>query len=398
MWRLFYGVLSFFLLLLFLVTMFTAYMSPDSRLYATPFGYPALKRFLNIPIPVQTVAVEQRTMTKTISASGTVRHLNEVPVNVEVVGVVTEVSVQPGDSVGRGEVLFRLNSGGYLSTISELDVQLKESQYIKAKQDYEREANAFAQGLISSATLDQFSQRVKEAQIALDKAKEDYENSLRSRSERVTDNSRAKKSSLPRNTQIDVVSPLSGTILSQNIFPGMNLVSPTNKAMVIGDQLVFKAALDQRYRASVEKGQVATIYLQAYPEHSLTGEIIRIGNRIVDQLSSRKDDIPYTFDVWLAFPNTLPQGVTLLSGMSGYCVLQNSFEAVAVPESALLRYSGQKGLVMGVNDKGEVHLVPVSYTVNAEGYVAITSGLRVGDRVIVKGQMALQEGDKVIAQ
>lgn len=396
-WLFLYGGLGLLFLVVLITAVIPAYFSPNSRLYASALGYPSVRRALDMPIPVEAEPVSVRQMTRVISAAGSVEYLNETSVNTEVVGIVTEIRVEPGEQVKTGQVLLKLDPGGHTSRIASLNLSLQESEFNQAKEDYLRELEAFDKGLIPRTMLEQFKRKYDEATISHQKAKEEYENSLRSRSKSVLgQRGRGNGTVHSSSGQIEILSPVAGTILYQKIFDGENLVTPRNGVMIIGDKLVFKAALDQRYVSSVKKGDKAAVHLSAYPGESFPGAVIRVDTVVSDIKTASKDgQPPYTFNVWIALE---PEAVTknkVVPGMNGYATLEYPFESVTIPESALLRYSGQRGLAMTVSKANQAELRPVTYTVSSEGWVAIASGLQPGEMVITQGQIALEEGDLV---
>lgn len=397
LWLFLYGGLGLLFLVVLITAVIPAYLSPNSRLYAGAFGYPAVRRALDMPIPVQAEPVSARQMTRVVSAAGSVEYLNETSVNTEVVGIVTEIRVEPGEQVKAGQVLLKLDPGGHTSRIASLNLTLQESEFNQAKEDYLRELEAFDKGLIPRTTLEQFKRKYDEATISYQKAKEEYENSLRSRSKSVLgQRGRENGTSHSPSGQIEILSPVAGTILHQKIFDGENLVTPRNGVMIIGDHLVFRAALDQRYVSSVKKGDKARVHLSAYPGESFPGEVLRVDTVVSDIKSAFKDgQPPHTFNVWITLgPKTVTNN-TVVPGMNGYATLEYPFESLTIPESALLRYSGRRGLAMTVSKTNQVELKPVTYTVSSEGWVAVASGLQPGEMVITQGQIALEEGDRV---
>ncbi len=383
--------LLFFVLTI--VGVWPAYQSPGSRLYASNLGYPALLRLFSLPIPVETVQVTQRKLSSYVSGSGHIGYLNEVPINIEFAGVVTRVYVEPGDQVDAGEALVSINPGSSETSIVSLDVQLKKAEFDQAKNDYERELKAYEKGLIRLTELEGFKQKLTKAEIDLRKAKESLEDKVRSRSTSALKN---RGGSARITEQVDIVSPLKGEVVARSIYLGENLVGETEAAMLIGDNKVFRAALDQRFASVIQPGRVGKVYLNAYPGRSFDAEIVRTNNYVTTPDAKRPVDYaPYSFTVWFSLLNVDAANDKLLSGMNGYAVLESNFDLPAIPESALMRYSGNDGLVMVVNDDDRINLRRITYEVTESGYVGVSSGLEVGETVITQGQVALQENDTV---
>jgi hypothetical protein len=63
---------------------------------------------------------------------------------------------------------------------------------------------------------------------------------------------------------------------------------------------------------------------------------------------------------------------------------------------ALMRYSGRSGTVLVVGPDNRLQVRQVSYAGSDDGWVAIRSGLRTGERVVIERQVALRPGDAVV--
>ena len=102
---------------------------------------------------------------------------------------------------------------------------------------------------------------------------------------------------------------------------------------------------------------------------------------------------------WLAIAADEIKEMNLLSGMNGFVAFERPYVAAAVPESALMRYSGRTGTVLTVGSHGQVEIKTVTYSGATEGWVALESGeVSEGQWVVLKGQTALKPGDRVAAK
>ena len=168
--------------------------------------------------------------------------------------------------------------------------------------------------------------------------------------------------------------------------------------MDIGDRLVFRAAFDQQYVSFLKVGDAGEIRLRAYPGATFAGQVIRIDPNIAgEDPSVSRGQPPYTFYAWISVPDSTAARA-LVSGMNGYCIFEKQFSALAVSDSALMRYSGHEGMVMAVGGDQKLGVRRVTYSVAGDGMIAIESGLAKGDLVVLDGQLALKPGDKVSAR
>ena len=336
-------------------------------------------------------------------------------------GIVVNVRVVPGDHVEPGDTLLTLSTGGQEARQAKLDLDSKTASYEKAKADYDRDLEALKHGLLSQSAFDATKATYLEAEANMRKSQDTLATTLPSRSEKVLaaqgfkrppTNAVAANDDPPPSTlsgpdlapnmrglgeQVPVLSMISGTVTSVNAYVGQNLTDATNKLMTIGDRLMFLASPDQRYFSDLKIGDVATIYLRAMDGGSFKGRVIRIAPIVSASTggsggSSGPVQTPYTFPIWLEIDS---KGKKLAAGMNGYTIFKRDFETLAVPQSVLMRYSGGEGVVGVVTPENRVHFTSVTYSINAEGMVAIQSGVSTSDRLILEGQAGLREGDRV---
>lgn len=163
---------------------YPVYKQPDSRLWNSWLGYPAVLRHFHRPIPVSVVTAERRRMTETISGVGAMAYLNSVPVDTDNVGIVVNVQVLPGDHVEPGDTLLTLSTGGQEARQAQLDLELKTEMYEKAKADYDRNSAALKTGLVSQATFEGSKEAYLEAETNMKKSRDTFETTLPSRSQK----------------------------------------------------------------------------------------------------------------------------------------------------------------------------------------------------------------------
>jgi HlyD family secretion protein len=90
-----------------------ALKDPQSRIYYSDIGYPALRRVAGKPIKVQTVAVTKKSLEDSLAAPGESVALQEVDVRPLVSGQVEKVYVAEGQRVRRGQPLLQLQKAPF---------------------------------------------------------------------------------------------------------------------------------------------------------------------------------------------------------------------------------------------------------------------------------------------
>ncbi|NJM73791.1 MAG: HlyD family efflux transporter periplasmic adaptor subunit [Scytonema sp. RU_4_4] len=105
------GILSVTILL-------PALKDPQSRIYYSGIGYPALQRVAGKPIKVQTVPVTTKSLEDSLAAPGESVPLQEVDVRPLVSGQVEKVYVAEGQRVRRGQPLLQLQKAPFEDRVS----------------------------------------------------------------------------------------------------------------------------------------------------------------------------------------------------------------------------------------------------------------------------------------
>jgi HlyD family secretion protein len=377
-----------------------AFSSPDSRVFAGAAGTPALMRLLGRPIEVAVVPVEQRQLVQTIAAEGSTAFLNEVPVHSEVPGIVTEILVEAGDRIERGHRLLVLNPGGHVARTFELRRDLRDWELKDSHQRLAREKELLAQNFTSQARFDSEQINAQRARVASQLALEEYASSLRSRSTTVAGDVASLPGRALSQRKIDIVATAGGTVIERHVQGGENLIDVRKPLLMIGDRLVFRAQVDQRYAGAVKRGDKGTLFLRARPGVPIAADVVRVGTEVqtVAERSANSAQA-LTFPVWVALADAAPKDLHLMAGMNGFVSFERPYVAAAVPESALMRFSGRTGTVLTVDGEGRLAVKIVTYSGAADGWVALEPGeVGAGQQVVLKGQTALKPGDRVIAQ
>ncbi len=105
------GILTFAVLL-------PTLKDPESNVYASSIGYPALKRLLGQPIKVQAIAVEVKTLGESVAAPGESVALQEVSLRPLVTGMVEQIYVVEGQIVNRGQPLLRIQKAPFEDSVN----------------------------------------------------------------------------------------------------------------------------------------------------------------------------------------------------------------------------------------------------------------------------------------
>lgn len=104
--------------ILAITVLWPALRDPNSKIYSSSIGYPALKRLIGQPIKVETVTVVKKTLKANVAAPGESVALQEVTVGPLVTGTVEQVYVVEGHWVRKGQPLLRVNRVPFLEQVN----------------------------------------------------------------------------------------------------------------------------------------------------------------------------------------------------------------------------------------------------------------------------------------
>jgi cobalt-zinc-cadmium efflux system membrane fusion protein len=283
-------------------------------------------------------------------------------------GRIVRLGAQLGDRVQRGQVLAVIDS----------------PDLAQAADDYEKAASAMA---LTQKTLMRQQEQIKIGAIAtkdLDQAKSD---NMQAESE--YGRARARLMALdafspkgPQSHLLSVRAPMSGSITTLAIAPGNMINDTTQTIMTVADlsTIWVTAMVPEKDVSKVTRNDDADVRLDAYPDHPLHGKVLFVSDVIEPDTRRNK--------VRIAFANP---GYRLKPNMFGTVVVSSAGRSrVVVPASALLMN----------NDRTSVFVATAPWTFERrdveplleEGStVAIRSGLKPGEAVVVRGGILLND-------
>jgi len=314
----------------------------------------------------QTVAVEVRKAPEELSVNGVVAPdvSRTVPVNTLSSGRVVEIKAQLGDYVHKGQPLLSLTSPDLSSAISDYRKALADE--ILSRRQLERAQQLYDHGALAQKDL-------QVAEDTEDKAKVDVQTSA--------EHIKILGGDLNRLTPIiEVVAPVSGTIVEQNVTNAAGVKSLDNSPnlFTIADLSHVWMLCDvyENNLSQVHVGDRAMVQLNAYPNRRIEGRISNI--------SSLLDPNTRTAKVRIDLPN--PGGL-MKPNMFGNVmfVSQSSKTGLALPVAAILRLQDRDWVFVKLNEKQfrrtEIQALPAG----SDGFQQIVSGVNAGDQVAANG-------------
>lgn len=333
--------------------------------------------------PVVEVALASRaSVRKTVSYVATFEATESVTILPKLSGRIEAIPVRLGDFVKAGEVLAVIEDDEFAQQVRQAEAnlnlalaQLKRSEVglAAAQREFDRADGAKSQGLTTQQELDS-------AIAALETAKADIELSKAeiARAQAAYDESALNLT----NTQ--VLSPLDGYVDKRRVDRGA-LVSPSTDICTIVRLDPAKVVLN------LPEGDLASVRVGTTAQVRLSG-VDSVFDAHVERIAPTVELNTRTALVELSVPN--PDGL-FRPGMSAELtvVARDVENALVVPESALVRGGATLGVQRVIGEK--VALTPIEVGIVDNGRVEVLSGLEEGDRVVVRGQFMIADGDTV---
>jgi HlyD family secretion protein len=396
------------------------------------------------PIPVTTETAIRKTILQTVSATGKIQPEVEVKISPEVAGEITELPVEDGMRVKKGDLLLKIKPDSYRALLEQQEAAIsaakatnlqQKATMMKTEHDFKRAEDLFKKKLISE-------QEYNAAEAAQDVAKNTYESSLHE-IERAEAGSSQARDQLSKTT---IYSPIDGTVTILNSKLGERLVATGQFAgtevMRVADLGHMEARVDVNENdvVNVKLSDKAEIKIDAYGDRRFKGTVYQIGNTGKTTGSGTQEEVT-NFEVKIRIED---HDVELKPALSCTADIQTNEvkDVVAVPMQAVTIRTGESNLspeeiekkkqkvaqrdkgdnnaefvdgraqkvaqkeereklakVVFLKKGGKAEMVKVTTGISDDTYTEIKSGIQPGDEVISGSYSAisrkLKEGAKV---
>ncbi len=396
------------------------------------------------PIPVTTEKAVRRTILQTVSATGKVQPEIEVKISPEVAGEITELPVEDGMQVKKGDLLLKIKPDSYKALLEQQEAAIsaakatnlqQKATMLKTEHDLRRSKDLFEKKLISD-------QEYNAAEAASDVAKNTYESSLHE-IERAQASSSQARDQLSKTT---IYSPMDGTVTILNSKLGERLVATNQFAgtdvMRVADLSHMQAVVDVNENdvVNVKLGDRANIKIDAYGDRKFKGVVQQIANTGKTTGTGTQEEVT-NFEVKIRVDDL---DVALRPGLSCTADIETNMvkDAVAVPMQSVTIRTGDTNFspeevekqkqrvaardkddnkaelsndrlekqaqkeereklakVVFIKNGNKAQMVKVTTGIADDSYMEIKSGIKPGDEVISGSYSAisrkLKEGAKV---
>jgi cobalt-zinc-cadmium efflux system membrane fusion protein len=302
-------------------------------------------------------------------------------------GRVTKLLAKPGESVTQGQPLFTIEAADTVQAQNDFiaamtsqnkaksALELADIQYRRAKDLYEGHAVPLKDYQQAEATQVQAQNDMRSSVTALEAAN----NKLRILG--FTDETiKAFQSKSTINPEITIYAPIAGTVVQRKIGPGQYVNSgASDPVFVIGDlsTVWLTAFVRESDAAQVSVGQDISVNVMALPGRPLTAKINYVAAAI--DANTRRLLVRATIDNkdGMLKPEMFAN-VTIYSA--------GDRAAPAVPKQALI-YEGDQVRIWVAREDKSVELRQVKIGLINGNLVEVTSNLKPGEQIVVKGSL-----------
>jgi len=329
-------------------------------------------------LPTPSVKIDTVEMTDPVYFDmypGNIIALNQVDLNSEVSGFITDIDFQEGQQVKQGQKLYEIEKSKYYAAFvsAEASVKIAKANLDKVKKDSERYQQLNQKGMTTQQRLDYSETDVETAQSQLSSAEA---NLLRARTDL---------------THATITAPFDGTIGISMVKKGtfvvggqtkLNTVSSNNPIAV--DFVISEKEINRFLKLEQKKlSKYDSLFTIVLPDKSIypyPGKILFL-DRAVDRQTG-------TLKVRLQFPNS---NKALRDGMSCKIKVENknADKVIVIPNKSVVEQMGEYFVYVVNQDTAKQHKVQIGPVVGKN--IIIYDGLHEGETFVVEGIQKLRD-------
>ncbi len=244
---------------------------------------------------IRTDPAQRRPLIETVSAPGGIEPLTMVEISAEVSARIEQLPLREGDPVRRGDVLIKLDDVDLNAALKASKARRDGEQFrlhteqarlaglrktlAFARKTLERQTALYETGDVSRSTLDDAQERVEDLETSVEASTHSISVIESSLAAAEADIDRAEDDL----TNAVIRSPIDGVVTLLNAEVGEVVLvgtmnNPGTVIMIVADltRMVLNARVAESDIASVEKGQEAKIFINAYPDEVFHGIVRKI--------------------------------------------------------------------------------------------------------------------------
>ena len=307
-------------------------------------------------VPVLVKQMNPEPFNHYVRSNGSVEAVYDAFISPETNGQITEIYVDEGDRVSKGELLVSLKTSVIRSNIQEVKTNLE-----LARKTYEKQKNLWQDSVGSEMQYLEARNRRESLENRLSTLQEQLEMS-------------------------QIRAPFDGVVESINQkvgelgTPGLRLLHLVNLK-----NLKVEAQITEQYIARIEEGDTVQIRFPSYPEETRRVPITRKGSVIDEEART------FTIEARLGNPREKirPNQIAIVN------VRDYAVDSAMVVPSNIIKQDMQGDYVYVVDNEQQAHKVYVETGRSYNNQTVLVSGVEAGDRVITSGYTQVSESTPV---
>lgn len=355
-----------------------------------------------LEVKVQQVVAEN--IKRSILASGTLVYKEQVQLRTEVIGQVSEMLIEEGDEVAKGQVLMRLEPRTFRADVEQqaayvriqtIAIERQKKKIENLKSQWQRKHDLYQRKI-----LDRDAYELIDNQYALAKI------DLRSRQESLLQAQATLDKAQERLDKTVFRSPIDGIATSVDIKQGETAISGStnisgSNLITLADpsSILIEVQVDEADIANIMIGQEADIFAVAFPDDALKGKVQSIATTA--KRAQGRQGLSFKVKILLSDSNT----IAVRPGMSCRAEIftQSKSKTIAVPSESVIFAKQEKHSEDEESDSeakenldhvfvlvdGKAVKRNVELGISNDRLQEISSGIEVGDKVITGPARAL---------
>lgn len=368
---------------------------------------------------VRMESTTKRDLVASVTASGQIQPRVKVDLSADITGKIVRLSVKEGQFVKKGQFLLEIDPAQYQAAVQRAEAALASAKasaaqaranLIQAQRNYARsvEIRKSNEALISDESLEQLKTAVEVNTALHEAATQNADQSAASL--------REARSNLARTT---ILAPMSGKITRLAVEQGETAVPGTfNKdaatLLTIADLSVFetKVKVDETDVARISMGDSAVIQIDAFPDTTFVGKVVRISNSSVKSATTSTTEQAIDYEVTIQLMNppaetrpdfsatakivTDTRNAVLTIPIIALTVRENEAigaDTAGIPGQPKQKEVGKQDVegVFVVGTDNKVTFRPVKVGIAGDKYFEVISGVKDGERIVGGTYQAIRE-------
>jgi len=304
-------------------------------------------------VGIATVASEP--IERRIDITGTLAAWEEATVSIEVDGRLTEMRVDLGDQVKKGDVLCRITPVEY-----EWKKTQAEADLMKAEEDFKRAQKLHTDNVMAKEQMDENLRKLNVARATADLARKKLDDTV-------------------------LRAPFDGAVGKRLVNPGEYVRAGSAAFYLVRLQPIkFKGDVPERYAGDVHKDDHVLAYTDAGRDYPFPGAIERVGPSVASDSRS--------FPIEASIDNS--EGKIKPGSFARVSILTQKVDSMlTVPETAVTAFAGTSRVFVAKDGKAVER--PIEIAGKIHDRVMVAKGVKQGDQVVTTGIELLTDGKAI---